>query len=685
MPIPQPLRAVTIELSQSHPSEVDPGHTAEFFAERGFNTLVVFALGYLRGETYYPSRYAAAHPELGGRDLFGEFIEAASVHGLSVVGYVNGFFGGPETYEQYPEWTQRWADGRETTQGAAKAICPNSPYGELVANIAGEVSNRYPVDGIYLDEPSLQSWCACRFCQERYAQDTGEDLPLEVSKGTPDFDRFLSWRTRVVTEFVAGVGQSVKDARPEASFFAQHAFPLASTAHDHLKHLFWGKTSGRTPPQFDGWYRPAFYGQHISQVAQHLDVVGIEPWRRFNGQPLWWQGACVSYARSAGRGKPVVPLMEYPHFPWGLGRLSDDELETNCVDVIANGGELWWPMYAPGSADMSGWDTIEQIFADTAGIRPSGAEQIAYLGVLVSRTSAERYAAGDADTLYLDDLLGTVQLARETHLPYRLVSAEAMDDSEIADLSVILAPSAACMSESETETLARWVRDGGHLIATGECATHDEAAQRRPASLMEEVLGVSIRAERVHAGLGYLQDRSDRDHTSLVPVRDEQPAIEVLTAEVIMSLVPSWDLFQPPAIEERHPGVTRNTYGKGIADYIGVQLGRLRKRFELFEAHQIIEMLIDRSLSPIAGVTVAPEVALHVWRTSTDMRVLLVNITSVDTTGRRTVVGRQTIRLSTEVSTISSLRGSEVGVEAEGGDVTATIDRLDGWECLVVQ
>src|SRR3954471_13494507 len=108
--IPSPIRAVTLELSQARIGVFDARETVDFLAERGVNTIVCFAVGYSSGEAYYPSALAPEHPDLHGQDLFGEVLYACVAHGIPVIAYVNGLFGGRDFYEPHPDWTQRWVD-----------------------------------------------------------------------------------------------------------------------------------------------------------------------------------------------------------------------------------------------------------------------------------------------------------------------------------------------------------------------------------------------------------------------------------------------------------------------------------------------------------------------------------------------------------------------------------------------
>lgn len=675
------IRAVTLELSQVSPRDFQVRETVDYFADRGFNTLVVFAVGYLYGEAYYPSKVAPEHEELDGRDLFGEILAAAHGRGLAVYGYINSFFGGPQVFDANPTWTARWADGRETTQVRAKGMCLNSPYAGLIASAAAEVCTRYEVDGIYLDEPSLQSWCACVNCVERYKTDTGRQLPLGTEGGMEELAPFLEWRSGVVADFVADVGRACKAARPGVTYFAQHAFPLSSTSHALHKHLFWGETSGRTPPQFADWYRPSFYGQDIMRVGRSLDMIGIEPWRRFAGFPLWWQGACVSYARAAGKGKPVLPLMEYPHFPWGLGRLSDDELAVNCADVIANGGDLWWPMYAPGAADRGGWEALSRIFPDVAPLRPAGAEQEAAVAILMSRTTAERHGVGRIDDAYLDDFVGTIQMIREMHLPYKVLMAENLEPGDLAGVSAVVVPSCACLGSASCGTLRDFVRDGGTLVAQGFTATHDDHGRAVPEPLLSDVLGVRLGPDAGHARLGYLVPRDPG--ASRVLVRDEYPMFTVTDAEVLYDVAPSRDLFVPPNLTDLSPAVSRHDFGAGQAFAVGPQLGRLRLRFEHFEGARIYGEMLGNAASVVRGERLGPQVGIHVWNTGEERQIIVVNATSVSETGTSSPLSGQAVRIA-GARTARSLRGTDVAVRSEGDGIVATIRELGTWDCLVV-
>lgn len=688
MALPRPIRAATLELTQARLDVFDPADAVELLVDCGINTVVSFALGYGRGEAYYASAYAKPHPCLNGRDLLGDVLEVTHRHGLAFCAYVNSFFGGPEFHVEHPEWTQKWADGSETVQGDAKALCINSPYRQHIIEVSDEVAGRYPIDAFYLDEPSLQSWCACKWCAERFELDTSFELPRESQPGTRRFAAFMQWRSDVVTEFIGAVGEAVRQARPGVEFFAQHAFPLASTAPELRRHLFGSATSDRMPPQWEGWYRPAFYGQDIVKASAQLDLVGLEPWRRFVDQPVWWEGVCVSYARAASGGKTVLPLMEYPHFPWGLSRLSDDELAVNCADVTANGGDLWFPMYAPDAADRAGWRVLGNVFRALDGALPLGSVSAADVAVLVSRRSAERYGQGKADRRYLDDLTGVIQLVRELHLPYRILSAETLDAAALLPVRTLLVPSAACLDERECSLIEAWVRGGGRLIATGPLATHDETGSHRGNTLLADLIGARISDNEILAGFGYLvpAQTSLSDASTRYPVREAQFEVTPISAERVLDLAPSWDLFSPPEDADTYPSVTTNRVGDGIAALCPLPIGTIRRRFEGYETREMLSRLLDvTEVDPdLQPLEVGIDVALHTWLCGADLHVFFINTTSIETSGQVSSLDRQTIDVRGPYRTAKSVRGEQLYAERTGHGLRVELRRLDTWDAVVL-
>ena len=158
---------------------------------------------------------------------------------------------------------------------------------------------------------------------------------------------------------------------------------------------------------------------------------------------------------------------------------------------------------------------------------------------------------------------------------------------------------------------------------------------------------------------------------------------------VLVSAFGGSNLIMCPCLSS--PSVTVNAFGAGKAAYCGIQLGRLRRRFELFEALPIVRSTmtaLEPVSIPIAGKDLAPEVGLHIWRAGDVLHIILVNGTSLEMTGRVAPLGPQTVRIERELLPaglqVRSRRGNRVTVADHDGHVDITVDGLREWDCLIV-
>jgi hypothetical protein len=211
--------------------------------------------------------------------------------------------------------------------------------------------------------------------------------------------------------------------------------------------------------------------------------------------------------------------------------------------------------------------------------------------------------------------------------------------------------------------------------------------RRRANGLLDDVLGVEQLDEEIAAGLGYLVavgSPSGADSSpSRVPVRDDQLTLDVRDATTLYEVQPMWDLFEPPQDVVGSPSITRNAWGRGIADHIAPRLGRLRHRYELFESVQLLHGLLERSQPSIRAASLGPDVSLHVWETPADTRVFLVNMTSVDRSGRCSPLAAQKLVVPLGAA-VRSHRGARITTSPSDDGQIVEIDHLGAWDCLVV-
>lgn len=704
------LRGATIELPLADLKTFAPGPSVEFVQKAGANMVVAFALGYLFGETYYPSRFAPPHPDLGGRDLFGEIVRETKARGLLSIAYVNTQWAGKHVTEAHPDWVQRRRDGSSTPQDEALAICPNSPYADTLVAIIKEIGERYPVDGFFIDEPSLQSWCSCRYCRDKFQRETGRPLPTEPGWGTAEWRQFLDFRFRTVSDFCNRLHDAAHAARPGCLVWSQYHFPMSTPALPAQRRKY-GLVSPRIPEDVDDWYRPTFYGERLEGFVGTEDVVSIESYRRSVDQPVWWVGATVNHGRAFADGKPVLMLTEYPQFPWSLTALSAAELQVMIADIVANGGNPWFAWYGPGVGDPRGWQAIGTMYRALARAESSlvGLRPAAQVALLHSRTTADNYGQDRVTDRYLDEVLGWYQALLERHVPVSIVPDAHLTPEGLAGYKAVILPNTACLSREARSTLAAYVKAGGGLVATydaGRLDTTGDPASPEDQAAFDRLLGVKRSGEKDFFFLGYLEWADGRALPNpaapgvKLPYRDDQLNLALDGGEVQAGYVSMIGTFSPVQVGgELPPAVVANRVGEGRVVYFAGSLG---KQYRRDGSPEVADALVSavrwaaRDKLPVKVCDIPPVVAVNVWKQPATGRtvVFLTNFSNtlvaggtpavIPVVGLRLRLSREALGLGEAPTAASVFTGKTVPVRVTDDTVELMVERVDVLEALAI-
>ncbi|MCX7626182.1 MAG: family 10 glycosylhydrolase, partial [Candidatus Sumerlaeaceae bacterium] len=200
-------------------------------ARANFNA--VFPDAYFRGYVIYPnSKYLPQLPEAKSTDPLAVIVQEAHRRGLQVHAWLEyGFYAyhtpdatknasmGP-WLDAHPELLSVNAKGERYIHNPAwgdfYSMCPSNPRcHELIANIAAEILERYPVEGINLDRIRYagETYCYCNYCKEHFKKDTGIDL-VAFAKGSQEEKRFLEWKRAQLVKAVETIRKRVKGVRP---------------------------------------------------------------------------------------------------------------------------------------------------------------------------------------------------------------------------------------------------------------------------------------------------------------------------------------------------------------------------------------------------------------------------------------------------------------------------------------
>lgn len=117
-------------------------------------------------------------------------------------------------------------------------LCPSDPSNRAwMADIAGEIAERYTVDGIHLDFVRFKSrdYCYCSGCRARFERHIGARVrrwPAEAVSGSLA-GTYRDWRRKQIADFVAEVRSRIRKANPKVRLSAA-VYPSFATCRDSI-------------------------------------------------------------------------------------------------------------------------------------------------------------------------------------------------------------------------------------------------------------------------------------------------------------------------------------------------------------------------------------------------------------------------------------------------------------------
>ena len=493
----KPLRAVTLEFPASDVATIDVKGIVDETHRGAVNTLCVFSIGYYPGGTaFYQSRLAPHYPGLGERDLLAEALKAAHANGQKVIAYIASIWGGSEMYWEHPDWAQRKADDRVTSWDEAYtsvAMCPNSPYRGYLEQVVTEISDNYPVDGFYFDEPSFQSWCSCSHCREKFFAEYHQELPVKEDWGDPVFQKFIAWRYCQITAWRRSLYELVK--QDDRCIFFQGAFPLARftsvplgvsgiTLHNPYQERF-----------AVDWYVPLAHAAYLPNSADIGDVVHFELYRVSVREPLWWYGISLRYGQSIGRGKQILTLNMMAQTPFDQYGLPEGEIRLSIAEILANTASPQYARYYPDRVDQEAWDHVYASLNRAKEIEPylENRESVKYAAILYSQSSLDRFDHLKDKPAHLGCLKGLSKALLQEHLLFDIITEA--DLGGLGEYRVLVLPNTSCLTSEAKAQIRCFVAQGGGVVASYEAGIYDKSGRRLPADDFAGLFGLAYSPE----------------------------------------------------------------------------------------------------------------------------------------------------------------------------------------------
>lgn len=421
-----------------------------------------------------PSQELYRPVQLGETDLYGLYHTAARAMGLTVIARMDINSMHEAFYRKHTDWFCVDRDGHPVmTQGRYVACVSGGYYRQFIPRILQEIIERYHPDG-FADNSwaglGRQTVCYCHSCRNGFFEATGLDLPQSASWDDVAYAPWIRWNYRQRVDIWQLFNTITRQAGGEDCrwFGMLHANPFH--AGDRFVDL-------RSLLQMT----PFVFCDHQSRD----ELNGFEQ-NSINGDLL---------RLAAGGQVPVAQSMAH-YFrgirTYRLSAAAPGEVRLWMLAGFA-GGILPWLHFVSGNQEdrrrfqLSG-DLIR--FHRQHENRLSGRTPTARIAVLWSQDNIDFYGRDQVVERCEYPWRGMIHALSEQGVPVLPLHADDLLH-HLEDLSLLILPDLAVLSDEQTDVLLDWLKRGGSLVLSQRSGLLDPDGQPREQTRLWQTLGLS--------------------------------------------------------------------------------------------------------------------------------------------------------------------------------------------------
>lgn len=442
----KPVRILELNFEDPYSPWLDRWTGKDFIdIARGIGANVVVPYVFNMWYAYYNSKVFQKDLKLKDRDLVREMVEEAHKHGIKLVGMM-----GPSwlqtVYEHHPEWARKDIGGNISGWGATQVqpscviLCVNSPFGDIVLEAFRELITDYDIDGVMFDG-WIHRNCFCDYCQVKYKQKFGIDIPKKKDWSDPNWRRFFKWSREDEADFLKRTHDLIKSIKPDAIVALNHGIDLRNTASvTRDVDVIWGETNAQgqllIPPSVGVMIR-----NMIASTKKPVWVTTVQAHYFYIALPKTPQHTRAEMHEAIiSGGSPVIT-------GWDWEFVKDENY------------------FDPAKKVFEEVKNNEEYFIDT--------EPFKLVALLVSEQTKDWYAK-DKSYLYFDHISGFYEALTAAHIPIDVLPDGNITVENLSKYRVLILANAACLSKAQTEAIRTFVKNGGGLVATYETSLYDE-------------------------------------------------------------------------------------------------------------------------------------------------------------------------------------------------------------------
>jgi len=466
-----------VNISEKDPAHYDIAWWRKYWKRTGIQGIIVNAGGIV---AYYPSKVPLHHPAeyLNGGDLFGGLCGAAHEDGLAVFARMDSNRAYEEVYKAHPDWFCADINGKPIKAGDLYITCVNGPYyNEHIPAILDEIYTLYKPEGFTDNSWSglgRETICYCDNCRKNFRDKTGEDIPKAKNWEDKTYKQWIRWNY---------------DRRLEI-WDLNNRTTKAIGGSD----CTWsGMNSGSISNQ-------ARTFRDFKEICNRADIIMLDDQSRLDATGFQHNGINGKLIHGLLGWDKLVPesmAMYQAGRPWfRLASKPPAEARMWSLNGIAGGIQPWWHILAASHDDRRMYPSVVPLFNWHKANEKFliNRKPIAKVGVVWSQENTDFYGKDDADSLVELPIRGMTQALLKASIPYLMVHADHIERDAL-QLSTLILPNLAVMSDRQVAQVKTFVERGGSLIATGETSRYTEWGDKRDDFALGDLFGAHIQTD----------------------------------------------------------------------------------------------------------------------------------------------------------------------------------------------
>ncbi len=653
------LRWGQTNITEKDPVRYDIKWWREFWKKTNTQGVIINAGGIV---AYYPSKFPLHYQAefLNGRDLYGELAKAAHEDGLKVLARMDSNRAHEPFYKAHPDWFAVDAEGKPYRAGELYISCINGPYyEEFLVGVLREIIERTKPEGITDNSWSglgRNSICHCKYCQKKFYDRTGKQLPKRKDWNDPVYKQWIRWNYDRRLEIWDLNNRTTKEAGG--------------------KDCLWiGMNSGSVSGQSNSF-------RDNKEIFARAEIIMLDHQARSdssgfqnNGEAgkmlhglLGWDKLMPESMAQYQAGRPTFRVASKPA----------PEARMWMIDGFAGGIQPWWHFVGAYHEDRRMYHTVEPVnkWHKENESYLVNRLPVANVGLVWSQQNTDFYGRDNAEELVELPFRGMANALIRSRIPYLPVHIDHIE-RDASNFSLLILPNVAAMSDKQAESIRKFVKGGGGLIATGATGLFNEWGDQRKDFALADLFGAhasdktiksadpsdsrtisrtlhtylrlfpELRAEIWGPETGAEPAITEKRHPVLKGFRETDilpfgGVLEELRLEsnviVPLTFVPEFPIYPPETAWMRHPktdipGLILNTSAGGRVAYMPADLDRRFGRDNLPDQGNLLANLVrwaSQNSSPLK-VKGKGLIDCHLYRQETRLILHLVNLTSAGT------------------------------------------------------